>query len=393
MQLTILMPCLDEAETVDVCVRAAKRWLDGSGLDGEVLVADNGSTDGSQQLAAAAGARVVDVDRRGYGAALQAGIDAAHGRWVVMGDADDSYDFGDLDGFVAALHDGADLVIGNRFAGGVASGAMPFLHRYLGNPLLSLLGRLMFRVPIGDFHCGLRGGRTEMLRSLDLRTPGMEYATEMIVRAAFAGVRIDEVPTTLRPDGRSRPPHLRTWTDGWRHLRFMLLFSPAWMFLVPGLVLFVLGLVSATRLAFGDVSIGSVTLSGTTLVGSALLAIVGFQLVIFDTVSTLYSSSVGLRPRRGPARWLRHAFRLERGLMCGTVLMAAGLVLGAVSVWRWSRVDWGDLEPVEQLRIAVPAGLSFTLGAMVFFASLLLSSIGLDERLTFTRSSLSRDDT
>jgi hypothetical protein len=384
--LTILMPCLDEAETVATCVAAARRWLDGSGLNGEILVADNGSTDGSQQLAIDAGARVVHVAQRGYGAALQAGIQAATGTWVVMGDADDSYDFGDLDGYLEALRDGADLVIGNRFDGGVAPGAMPFLHRYLGNPLLSLLGRLMFRVPIGDFHCGLRGGRTETLRSLDLRTPGMEYATEMIVRAAFAGVRIDEVPTTLRPDGRSRPPHLRTWTDGWRHLRFMLLFSPAWMFLAPGLVWLIVGLAGAVRLSLGDVSIGDVTLSGTTLVASALIAIVGFQLVIFDTVSTVYASSVGLRPRRGAARWLAHAFRLERGLLTGLALMLGGVALGAVSVWRWSRVDWGDLEPVEQLRIAVPAGLSFTLGVMVFFASLLLSSIGLDERLTFTRS-------
>lgn len=392
MDITILMPCLDEAETVATCVTAARGWLEASGVHGEVLVADNGSTDGSQQLAIDAGARVVAVEQRGYGAALQAGIEAAAGRWVVMGDADDSYDFSDLDGYHAALVDGADLVIGNRFAGGVAPGAMPFLHRHLGNPLLSFLGRVMFRVPVGDFHCGLRGGRTDVLRSLDLRTPGMEYATEMIVRASFAGVRIDEVPTTLRPDGRSRPPHLRTWSDGWRHLRFMLLFSPAWMFLLPGLVLSVLGLVAAIRLSFGDVSIGSVTLSGTTLVGSALLAIVGFQLVVFDTVSTLYASSVGLRPRRGPARWLQHVFRLERGLISGLVLMAAGVVLGAVSFWRWSRVDWGDLEPVEQLRIAVPAGLSFTLGAMVFFASLLLSSIGLDERLTFTRASVARDE-
>jgi hypothetical protein len=391
MDLTILMPCLDEAETVSTCVTAARRWLETSGLDGEVVVADNGSTDGSQQLAIEAGARIVHVEQRGYGAALQAGIDAASGRWIVMGDADDSYDFSDLDGFVTALRAGADLVIGNRFAGGVAPGAMPALHRYLGNPLLSFLGRMMFRVPIGDFHCGLRGGRTEVLRSLDLRTPGMEYATEMIVRASFAGVRIDEVPTTLRPDGRSRPPHLRTWSDGWRHLRFMLLFSPAWMFLLPGLSMLVLGLVAAIGLSFGDITVGGVTLSGTTLVGAAMSAIVGFQLVIFDTVSTVYTSSIGLRPRRGPARWLHHVFRLERGLLTGAALMAAGLVLGAVSVWRWARVDWGDLEPVEQLRIAVPAGLSFTLGAMVFFASLLLSSIGLDERLTFTRATVARD--
>lgn len=383
LDLTILMPCLDEAESVATCVGRAITWLAGSGLRGEVLVADNGSTDGSQRLAAEAGARVVAVTARGYGAALQAGIDAASGRWVIMGDADDSYDFGDLDGFVAELRNGADMVVGNRFKGGIRPGAMPFLHRYLGNPALSALGRLMFRVPIRDFHCGLRAGDTARLRALHLRTQGMEYASEMIVRAALEGYRVAEVPTTLSPDGRTRAPHLRTWSDGWRHLRFMLLFSPGWMFLFPGIIMFVVGVAGTVRLSFGDVHVGSVRFSGTSLVGLSMMAMVGFQLVMFDVISTVFAVTRGLSPRRSRLDSLGATFRLERGLLVGALLMVGGLTLGALSLWRWSRADWGDLQAVEQLRIAVPAGLSFTLGVSVSFCSLLLSSIGMDKRLSF----------
>ncbi len=335
---------------------------------------------------------MVHVPIRGYGAALQAGIEAAEGRWVIMGDADMSYDFGALDVYVEALREGADIVVGNRFAGGIAPGAMPPLHRYLGNPVLSMLGRVMFRIPIGDFHCGLRGGDTERLRALDLRTPGMEYATEMIVRAALEKYRIAEVPTTLAPDGRSRAPHLRTWSDGWRHLRFMLLFSPAWMFLVPGLVLVALGLVATIALSFGDVVIGDVRLSGTTLVGASMITIVGLQLVLFDMVGTVHAVNAGLRPSRPRLVRFGGRFRLERGLLIGLALCLSGLVLAAVSVWRWSDVGWGDLELVEQLRIAVPAGLFFTVGLMVAFASLLLSTLGLDSRLEFTRPRTSGDE-
>ena len=381
--LTILMPCLNEAETVATCVAKAAAWLAASGLTGEVLVADNGSTDGSQQLARDAGARVVAVPERGYGAALQAGIETARGRWVIMGDADDSYDFGDLDGFVTELRAGADMVVGNRFRGGIEPGAMPFLHRYLGNPVLSLLGRAMFRIPIRDFHCGLRAGDAQRLRDLHLRTSGMEYASEMIVRAALAGYRIAEVPTVLSPDGRTRAPHLRTWSDGWRHLRFMLLFSPGWMFLFPGLVLCAIGSACTVRLSIGDVRLGSVRFSGTTLVAAAMTTIVGFQLVMFDTISTVFAVARGLAPPRSRLDSLGATFRLERGLLAGCVLMAGGLALGAVSLWRWSNANWGDLQTVEQLRIAVPAGLSFILGVSVFFFSLLLSAIGMDKRLAF----------
>jgi glycosyltransferase involved in cell wall biosynthesis len=388
LDVTVLMPCLNEAETVATCVTKAKTWLAQSGLRGEVLVADNGSTDGSQQLATEAGARVIAVPTRGYGAALMAGIDEARGGWVIMGDADDSYDFSSLGPFVESLRDGADIVMGNRFAGGIAPGAMPWLHRYIGNPVLSRLGRLFFRVSIRDFHCGLRAGRTDRLRALGLQTPGMEFASEMIARAANADYRITEVPTTLQPDGRSRSPHLRTWSDGWRHLRFMLLFSPAWMFFYPGCALLATGLVATARLAFGDVHLGSVRFSGTSLVGASMVAMVGFQLVMFDVISRVFAINHGYAPRRARIDSIGGRFRLERGLLVGVLLSLLGIVLGLLAVFRWSQAGWGDMQPVEQLRIAVPAGLCLTLGVSVVFSSLLLSSIGMDKRLLFAQSRL-----
>ena len=237
-ELTILMPCLNEAATVARCVAKARGFLERAGIDGEVLIADNGSDDGSRVLAERAGARVIEVAARGYGAALTGGIAAARGRSIIMGDADDSYDFARLEGY--------PLVMGNRFRGGIQKGAMPLLHRYLGNPVLSFVGRLLFRAKVGDFHCGLRGFDREAVRSLNLKTTGMEFASELVVKASLAGWRIAEVPTTLHPDGRGRPPHLRSWRDGWRHLRFLLLFSPRWLFLYPGLALLAVGIALTT---------------------------------------------------------------------------------------------------------------------------------------------------
>ena len=244
LELTILMPCLNEAETLATCIDKARRYLDTSGIRGEILVADNGSTDGSREIAAEHGARVVAVAERGYGAALKAGIKAAAGRYVIMGDADDSYDFSNLHPFVAKLREGVELVMGNRFKGGIAPGAMPGLHKYLGNPVLSGIGRLFFKSPIGDFHCGLRGFHRNAIAALGLESPGMEFASEMVVKATLRHKAIAEVPTTLSPDGRSRPPHLRSWRDGWRHLRFLMLFCPKWLFFYPGLVLLAAGLAS-----------------------------------------------------------------------------------------------------------------------------------------------------
>ncbi|MSX34697.1 MAG: glycosyltransferase, partial [Actinobacteria bacterium] len=256
MELSVVLPCLNEAETLAVCIRKARASMNELGIDGEVVIADNGSTDGSQDIARSEGARVVDVPTRGYGAALIAGITDAKGTFVIMGDADDSYDLSNLGPFIEALRGGAELVMGNRFAGGIAPGAMPALHRYLGNPVLTAVGRVLFRSPVKDFHCGLRGFRRDAILELDLRTTGMEFASEMVVKATLNKLTIVEVPTTLSPDGRSRPPHLRTWRDGWRHLRFLLLYSPKWLFLYPGIVVFLLGLILGGALLRGPINVG-----------------------------------------------------------------------------------------------------------------------------------------
>jgi glycosyltransferase involved in cell wall biosynthesis len=375
------MPCLDEAETVEGCVRTATGFLARAGVDGEVVVADNGSTDGSIELAAAAGARVVPVERRGYGAALQGGIAAAAGTYVVMGDADASYDFSRLEPFLDELRGGADLVIGNRFAGGIEPGAMPFLHRYLGNPVLSWVGRLLFRVPVKDFHCGLRGFRRDAIAGLGLRTDGMEYASEMVVRASLAGLDIREVPTTLRPDGRTRRPHLRTWHDGWRHLRFLLLYSPRWLFLIPGLVMLIAGLVATALLVAGPVTVGDVSFDVGALVYAAALTIIGFQAVLFAVFTKVYAVARGFLPPDGRIERLADRFRLERGLLVGAIVLLAGLVGAVGSLVRWSSEGWGDLDPGQQLRVVVPAALGLVLGSTIVLSSFFLSILGVDRRI------------
>ena len=381
LELTVLMPCLDEAATVGICVDKARRWIDGNGVSGEVVVADNGSTDGSREIAAAAGARVVGVDERGYGAALRGGIEAARGRFVIMGDADDSYDFTALDPFIAALRDGADLVMGNRFKGGIADGAMPWLHRYLGNPVLSLIGRVFFRVPVKDFHCGLRGFRRATITKLALRSSGMEFASEMVVRASLAGADIREVPTTLSPDGRDRPPHLRTWHDGWRHLRLLLLFSPLWLFVVPGLILLTGGLISTAMLVVDPVSIGTVTFDVSALVYAAAVTVVGFQALTFGLFAKIYAVAKGFLPAIDRIDRLGGKFKLERGLLLGSVVLIVGIVGAAISLWRWRTEGWGDLDAGEQLRVVVPAALGLILGSSTVLASFFLSIVGMDKSI------------
>lgn len=380
-ELTVLMPCLNEAETVATCVRKALGWMERHGVEGEVLIADNGSTDGSQALAAAAGARVIEVPVKGYGAALRAGIAAAHGRFVIMGDADDSYDFAALDPFVDELRNGADLVIGNRFRGGIEKGAMPFLHRYLGNPVLSFVGRLFFRVPVADFHCGLRGFRRDRILDLGLRTNGMEFASEMVVRAGLNRLDIREVPTVLRPAGRTRPPHLRTWSDGWRHLRFLLLFSPRWLFLVPGAVMFVVGLIVTAALVVGPVELGGVTLDLSALVYAAALMIIGTQAITFALFTKIYAVAKGFLPQDDRIDRLGGRFRLERGLLLGFLVFLAGLIAALLSFWRWREQGWGDLDPAEQLRIVIPAALGLILGFWTVLASFFLSILGMDKKV------------
>jgi len=296
IELTVLMPCLDEAETVGACVSKAAAYLERSGVRGEVLVVDNGSSDASREIARRGGARVVEEPRRGYGNALRAGILAARGRYVIMGDADQSYDFTALDPFVACLRDGVELVMGNRFQGGIAPGAMPPLHRYLGNPVLSGIGRLFFSSPVGDFHCGLRGFNRQSILRLGLATEGMEFASEMVVRATVAGLRIAEVPATLSPDGRSRAPHLRSFRDGWRHLRFLMLFSPRWVFLYPGAVLMLLGIASMLWLLPGPRRIGSIGLDVNTLIYSSAAIVCGFQAVVFAVFAKVFAINAVLLP-------------------------------------------------------------------------------------------------
>ena len=380
-ELTVLMPCLDEAATVGKCVGKARGWLDASGVEGEILVADNGSSDGSQEIAAEAGARVVVVEQRGYGAALRGGIEAASGRFVIMGDADDSYDFTALDPFIAELRRGADLVMGNRFDGGIARGAMPWLHKYVGNPILSLIGRVLFRVPVRDLHCGLRGFHKSAIEGLGLRTTGMEFASEMVVRASLAGLVITEIPTTLSPDGRERPPHLRTWSDGWRHLRFLLLFSPLWLFLVPGLVLFLLGLAATAVLVVDPVSIGTVTFDVSALVYAAAATVIGFQAVTFALFTKVYAVAKGFLPSDDRIDRLGGRFRLERGLGLGFVLLVVGVAGAVLSLWRWRNEGWGELDAGEQLRVVVPAALGLILGSSTMLASFFLSILGMDKNI------------
>lgn len=379
-ELTILLPCLNEARTVAACVDRAIGFLRRYGVDGEVLVADNGSTDGSTEIAERHGARVLAVAERGYGAALWAGIRAARGRFVIMGDADGSYDLERLDRFVDRLRDGADLVVGNRFAGGILPGAMPPLNRYLGNPVLSLIGRLFFSSAVRDFHCGLRGFRRTAIIDLDLRTGGMEFASEMIVKATLRRLRIEEVPTTLAPDGRDRPPHLRPWRDGWRHLRFLLMYAPAWLFLYPGLILTLAGLLVLLAVLPGPLRLGSVVFDVHTLVVATGALIVGSQTVASFLLAKQFAVNEGLLPESARFRRLRSVISLERLLLAGGALLLAGTVGSIIAVLRWGGTAFGDLDYGWMMRLIVPSVAAMAIGVQCIMAGF-LSSI-LDLRLS-----------
>ena len=380
MELTVVLPCLNEAETLAVCIRKAKASIADLGIDGEVVIADNGSSDGSQDIARAEGARVVDVPVRGYGAALIAGITDAKGEFVIMGDADDSYDLSNLGPFVEALRGGADLVMGNRFAGGIEPGAMPPLHRYLGNPVLTAIGRVMFRSPVKDFHCGLRGFRRDAILGLDLRTTGMEFASEMVVKATLNKLTIVEVPTTLSPDGRSRAPHLRTWRDGWRHLRFLLLYSPRWLFLYPGMIVFLVGLVLGGILLTGPIQIGEHALDVSALVYSMAAVLIGFQAILFAAFSRAFVANEGLMP---PSAGMQKAFKvlnLERGLIIGLVMLVIGVGLAVYGFIHWGSSDFGALNARDAIRLAVPSATLSVLGVETIMGSFFLSVLGLSRR-------------
>ncbi len=375
IELSIVMPCLNESETLAVCIDKAQQFFTDSGVSGEVIIADNGSTDGSQAIAARLGARVVDVPRRGYGAAIAAGIDAARGRFVAMGDSDDSYDFLGLMPFVVKLRDGADLVMGNRFQGGIAKGAMPPLHRYLGNPVLSGLGRLFYNTPIGDFHCGLRAFRRDSVIGLRLKTSGMEFASEMVVKAQLAGLKIDEVPTTLSPDGRTRAPHLRSWRDGWRHLKFLLTYAPKWLFFYPGAALAVAGLVLLAALLPGSVSLGTVRLGVHTLLFAAAGIIIGAQLMSFAVLARLFGVRERLWPSSARTELARSWFTIDRGCVAGGIMIVSGLAVAVAALMGWAGKGYGDMDAEGLMRLAIPSVLLCSLGVQAlvtgFFATLL----------------------
>jgi glycosyltransferase involved in cell wall biosynthesis len=377
VELTVLMPCLNEAETVATCVRKAASFIALHGVAGEVVVADNGSSDGSQLLATAAGARVIDISERGYGRALLGGIHAARGRYVIMGDADDSYDFTSLMPFLERLRAGAELVMGNRFRGGIAPGAMPPLHRYLGNPVLSFIGRLFFGTKVGDFHCGLRGFRRDSVLALGLQAAGMEFASEIVVKATLAGQRIEEVPATLSPDGRSRAPHLRSWRDGWRHLRFLLLFSPRWLFFYPGLAMLLLGLGIGTAIIPGPLLIAGVRFDVDTLVGASALVITGVQAILFAIFTSVYASNEGFLPNSAAIGYLKKVWSLERGLVVGCALALAGLAGLISSVVMWYSSSFGGLVYNTALRVVIPSATALITSCQIILGTFFLSILGI----------------
>jgi len=380
LELTIVMPCLDEAETLAVCIEKAMNSLRANNIKGEVVIADNGSTDGSQKIATDLGARVVPVEEKGYGSALMGGILSAKGTFVIMGDADDSYDFSNLLPFVEKLREGHDLVMGNRFKGGIAPGAMPPLHKYLGNPVLTGIGRILFRSPSGDFHCGLRGFRRSSILKLDLRTTGMEFASEMVVKATLNSLRIAEVPTTLSPDGRSRAPHLRSWRDGWRHLRFMLLYSPRWLFLYPGLLLMLTGILAGIWLLPGSRDLGFLSLNTSTLLYAAIAIIVGFQAITFAMFTKCFAITGGLIPKDEAFTHFIDKLSLEFGLTVGSVLLIGGLLVSIYAVFFWGARSFGPFEITDFLRIIIPAVTLITLGFQTMLTSFFLSILCLKHR-------------
>jgi hypothetical protein len=365
IEVSVVMPCLNEARTVGCCVEKARTCLLRMGVRGEVIIADNGSSDGSQEIARAHGARVVSVEARGYGCALQGGIAAAHGRFVIMGDADDSYDFSKLEPFVWKLREGYELVMGNRFKGGIRPGAMPKLHRYLGNPVLSGILNLFFRTPIRDAHCGLRAFRKDSYKRLGLTTPGMEFASEMVVKAALKQQRITEVPVVLHPDGRDRPPHLRSFRDGWRHLRFLLLYCPLWLYLIPACLLAGAGLAALAWLTTTVVP----NLPAMLLASAGL--VLGYQGMWLWMFARAHGRTSGLLSAQHPPRGLEK-LSLERGLVLGAVLLVAGVGL---QVWLATQWAEGDLQVPVLVRPAFWGFTAIAMGLQTAFGSFLLSML------------------
>lgn len=380
LELTIVMPCLNEAETLAVCIEKALGGLAAAGVRGEVLIADNGSTDGSIEIARRLGARVEHVKAKGYGNALRGGFEAARGKWILMGDSDDSYDFSSIKPFVEKLRQGYDLVMGCRLpsgGGSIMPGAMPWKNRWLGNPVLSFLGRLFFKTPIHDFHCGMRAFSRDAYRRMDLQTTGMEFASEMVMKATLKGLKVTEVPITLHPDGRSRPPHLKPWRDGWRHLRFMLVYSPKWLFFVPGLFLFAIGAVFLGLGMFGTVQIGKVGLDTGTMTVASMLMLLGFQLVTQAFYAKVFAVGEKLLPNDPDFARLFRVWNLERGCVCGLLLVIAGFAMLGAAFWKWREAGFGPMDYATNMRRIIPAATAMLLGLQTIFASFHLSVLGL----------------
>jgi glycosyltransferase involved in cell wall biosynthesis len=380
IEVSIVMPCLNEAATLASCIRKAQEAIARDGLAAEIIVADNGSTDASPTIAKALGARLVIAEQRGYGAALQAGIAAARGRYIVMGDADDSYDFSVIGPFIEKLRQGSDLVMGNRFRGGIDKGAMRWTHRFIGNPVLTAIGRFFFGIRIGDFHCGLRAFRKDAYERMGLRTTGMEFASEMVIKAGLKHLRIEEVPTVLHKDGRNGPPHLRTWRDGWRHLRFMLLFSPRWLFLLPGLVLLIGGGVASGVLVLAPVQLGPFGLDIGTLLVAGFLCLIGYQVVLFGVFTKIFAVREGFHPPHATLQRLYQRITLEVGLIAGGAMTLAGLVMLVIATLHWRAMGFAGLDPRVEMRELIPSVVLMALGVQTVFASFFLSILGIESR-------------
>lgn len=387
LELSIVMPCLNEAETLQRCIRKAQQSIRLHDLRAEIIVADNGSTDGSTEIAQANGARLVPVEAKGYGAALAGGIEAARGRYIIMGDADDSYDFSNIFPFIEKLRGGHDLVMGCRLplgGGTVEPGAMPWKHRWIGNPVLTGIGRLFFRSSISDFHCGLRAFRKEAYQKLDMRTTGMEFASEMVIKATLKKMRIAQMPITLYKDGRSCPPHLRSWRDGWRHLRFMLMYSPRWLFLFPGMIVFLVGSFFFVLLLQGPLRLGMAFLDTNTLLVSSMAIILSFQLISFAMFSKVFAISEGLLPEDPRLNRVFSIITLEVGILIGLILAVSGLGLLIGAVVYWAKQGFGELSYPDSLRLVIPAVTSLILGVQIIFSSFFMSILGLKRRNNHT---------
>ncbi|HVC95376.1 MAG TPA: glycosyltransferase family 2 protein [Pirellulales bacterium] len=380
IEISIVMPCLNEAETLERCIAKAQQAIRTHRLRAEIVIADNGSTDGSQAIAERLGARVVAVPQKGYGSALRGGIEAAQGKYVIMGDSDDSYDFSSIYPFIEQLRTGFDLVMGNRFLGGIMPGAMPWKHRWIGNPVLTRIGRLFFHCPAGDFHCGLRGFSKAAYERMRLQTTGMEFASEMVIKSTLHGLRIAEVPTRLHKDGRSRPPHLRSWRDGWRHLRFMLLFSPRWMFLLPGFVCFLLGLIVSLALVAGPLEVAGVSFGVHTMLVAGFLCLLGHQLLVFGLFTKKYAIVEGFHPPKRLLAMMPRWVNLELGVAAGLGLTLFGGGLLGTAVWNWHNAGLGSLDPSVTMRSVIPAVVLLTLGIQTMFASFFLGIMSLRQK-------------